>query len=163
LRACLADSPKPVLLLIRGERDIQRFELPEVLSNPSGFHLLSPSQFLSSAADTLYSLRPGGKLEVVAKGGLLWSQQIEGKVLFGFYEESEGKKRSSVKRFVSGVGVEEIWASTSFIPTMVQPAGRGPFLDVWGGGQRKILYLAPRAGAPERVVWSEASSLWESP
>jgi hypothetical protein len=148
-------------LLIKGERDIQRVELPDVLSNPFDFHLLSPSEFVFSAADTLYSLRLGSKLAVVARGGLLWSRQIEGKILFGFYEERDGTKRGSVRRFVPGVGVEEIWSSSSFIPSMVQPARHGLFLDVWGGGHRKILYLAPEAGAPERVVWSEESDRME--
>ena len=161
LRACLVDSPKPALLLIKGERDIQKVELPDVLSNPLDFYLLSPSEFVLSAADTLYSLRLGGKLAVVARGGLLWSRQIESKILFGFYEERDGTKRGSVRRFVPGVGVEEIWSSSSFIPSMVQPARHGLFLDVWGGGHRKILYLAPEAGAPERVVWSEESSVWK--
>jgi hypothetical protein len=158
---CLIDSSKPVLLLIRGERDIQRVELPDFLSNPLDFHVLSSSQFVFSTGDSLYSLRLGGKVEVVVQGRVLWSRQIEDKVLLGFYEEQDGKKRGSVSRFVPGVGVEEIWASTSLIPTMVQPAGRGLFLNVWGGGHRKILYLAPEAGTPERVVWSEKSSLWK--
>jgi hypothetical protein len=54
-RACLTGSPKPALLLLQGENEVQRIGLPEKLSNPSDFHLVSARQFVFLAGETLYS------------------------------------------------------------------------------------------------------------
>lgn len=99
---------------------------------------------------------------MLAQGGVLWSKLIAGTVFYATYEERGGRKHSSVRRSTPGIGTEEIWTSTKFVPANVQQAGGGLFLDVWGGGRREILYLSSAEKTKERVVWSEESSvLWK--
>jgi hypothetical protein len=161
-RACLQYSPNPVLLLVRGDNQVQRISLPGELASPDDFHALSATRFVFRVLNALFVFEPGAEPREIAKDGVLWSVVSEGDILFGVYRESGQSRHWSLQRYESGKEPVELWRSNVLVPAMAYSINGAVLLDAWGGGTRQLIRLPRSKGQSEEVLWTEHSStLWQ--